>query len=592
MLVFAMAVCVSAMGEVHKVPADFKTIQTALDSAKPGDAIAIAPGTYPEQFTLGDGLALFGSAQDACIIQGDGAGPVVTIAGAARLEGLTIRDGETGIYMQAETSLDIARCRIADNVEDGIGIDDSFNTVLRMNDCVVTGNGDGVDLESTQAVIRHCMFEKNRDDGLDLDGNAGALVYDCVFKDNPDDGIETRLATYTQAIILHCRFEGNGEDGLEFIDSPLADGLYNVVCVQNNVFRDNARHAVGFVDQKTEEADEDMAQAAVYACGNDFQSGGKVSANYAAIFDAFPAADDELGSTRASLVQGERTWSEDISLRMPTLVGIYNLRPTPDGTFASDLEGVTVSKDAVYLADDNNYQIYQLDRLTGKVVGSIPTKPFPNFDDTASGPEGLDIDGPDTLLLADDYGYSIHEISLNEATFGHRLIRRSTEAIGEVEGVEKVGERLLLATNRNEIHEVNAETMERTAPPVQITVEGLGGHVAGVGFDDATGRVFVTDSAYTGGDQKWRNNQSAFLALDSELKTVTGIWRLGPFSNDPRGIALADGLIYVADGRSDCTDARTGENYRGGIKVFVFLEDGGPGRIDQVLPLLPVRRID
>jgi DNA-binding beta-propeller fold protein YncE len=587
-LALALAFCTFATAEVHNVPADFTTIQAALDAAEPGDSVAIAPGTYSESILIGDGRTLVGSASADCVIEGDGTGRIVTISGSVRMEGLTIRNGETGIYLLADASLDISGCLIADNKEDGIGFDNAFNTVLQMNDCVITRNGDGVDLESTQAVIRHCRFERNRDDGLDLDGDAGALIYNCDFVDNPDDGMEIRLATRTHAIIQHCRFTGNGEDGIEVIDSPLDDGLYNIVCIQNNVFRDNARHAVGFVDQKTEEAGEAMVKSSVYACRNAFE-GGAVSANYAEIFDALPSLNDDLGSARVSLVQGDQTWSVELPLRMPTLVGVYNLHPTADGMLASDLEGVTVSGELVYVADDNLRLVYQVDRKTGNIAGSIPTNPFAGSSESALGPEGLDLDSQNSLLLADDDGRAIYRLSLAEENSGQPQKRWSTESIGAVEGLERVGERLLLAVNRNELHQVDAETLDRLAEPMQFTIDGFGNHVAGVGLDDATGRVFVTASGYTGSSQKWRNNQSAFLALNPELNAVTVIWHLGPFSNDPRGIAVADGLIYVVDGRSDYIDERTGEYYRGGIKVFVFVEDGVPAAIDQILPLLPVR---
>jgi hypothetical protein len=74
------------------------------------------------------------------------------------------------------------------------------------------------------------------------------------------------------------------------------------------------------------------------------------------------------------------------------------------------------------------------------------------------------------------------------------------------------------------------------------------------------------------------------------LRAIQGFWHLGPFSNDPRGIAVSDGLVYVADGRSDFKDSETGEMNRGGLKVFVFLLERDAAALDRAGPLLPLRR--
>ena len=77
--------------------------------------------------------------------------------------------------------------------------------------------------------------------------------------------------------------------------------------------------------------------------------------------------------------------------------------------------------------------------------------------------------------------------------------------------------------------------------------------------------------------------------MDPTLKEVRGFWHLGPFSNDPRGISSVDGLIYIADGKSDFEDEQTREMNRGGIKVLVFLLEDNPQVLNEALVFLPVR---
>ncbi len=249
-----------------------------------------------------------------------------------------------------------------------------------------------------------------------------------------------------------------------------------------------------------------------------------------------------------------------------------------------------MSAGRLFVADDNNRSVHVLSRKTGEVIRSIPTAPFPDGGEEAHGAEGLALTCDDALLLADDYGRALFELTLDDTALGRVTRRRSTEAIGPVEGIEQLGDHLIAAVNRSRLYTLDSKTLEPLAPPVELRVEAFGEHIAGVGGDVASERVFVTLSAYTGSDQKWRNQSSAFAELKPRLSRVNSLWHLGPFSNDPRGIALDDGLVYVADGRGTFTDERTGEINRGGIKVLVFTLDSRPKNLARVLPHLPIRQ--
>jgi pectin methylesterase-like acyl-CoA thioesterase len=51
------------------VPSQFTTIQSAVDSAQPGDQIHILPGTYTEQVTINKDVELTGSGVDSTFIK-------------------------------------------------------------------------------------------------------------------------------------------------------------------------------------------------------------------------------------------------------------------------------------------------------------------------------------------------------------------------------------------------------------------------------------------------------------------------------------------------------------------------------------------
>lgn len=579
----------SSYSDVLQVPAGFKTIQQAVQSAKSGDTVQIAPGTYSGEIIIDRPLTLEGKNRASCLLSGkDGEGTVVTINSDVRMSGLTVGGAENGIVLSPGSVLEIEDCTVMDNQSDGIGFDNSFETVLTMNRCIITGNGDGIDLESTQGVILNSIFVKNRDDGLDYDGDAGVLVSNCTFADNGDDGIEIRLSRVSQAIILNSTFQRNGEDGIEIINSPVENGHYNILSVQNSDFKGNRRYGVGFVEQKSEQHTGEMSKTAVYAAGNMFSTSGAgdVSPNYLTVF----VADAVYPHTVTMTVDnGSTTEHYDVPIKLPVLVGIYNLRPTTDGTMLSDAEGVTVSGKRMFVADDDTRAVYMLDRKTGRVVKTIPTAPLPASDKEAPGPEGMDvvrINGEDRLLLADDDGVSLYELSLDDNMFGRILRHRETTVIGKAEGVERIGDRLLFAAGQNKIFDVQADDLNRITAVKTVKCKELGHHIAGIGSDES-GRVFLTLSGYNR-DKHIRNHKGGFFDMDWSSGKIQTFWHLGPFSNDPRGISVSGGLVYVVDGRSDFEDSETGETNRGGIKVFVFMLEDDVKVLEGKLDVLPL----
>ena len=79
------------------VPADFATIQEAVDAASEGDTVCVAPGTYNGNLTLTtDGVRVVGNeGSEVTILDARGAGSVVTIDAASdvTLQGVTLTRG-------------------------------------------------------------------------------------------------------------------------------------------------------------------------------------------------------------------------------------------------------------------------------------------------------------------------------------------------------------------------------------------------------------------------------------------------------------------------------------------------------------------
>jgi len=104
----------SAQADALRVPAEFKTIQAAIDAGSTGDIVLVSPGTYKERIRLKPGIHLRSAGDDtegklglkraeATIIDGGGEvgkGAGVTMAQGATLDGFTVTN--VGLYDDAK----------------------------------------------------------------------------------------------------------------------------------------------------------------------------------------------------------------------------------------------------------------------------------------------------------------------------------------------------------------------------------------------------------------------------------------------------------------------------------------------------------
>lgn len=226
---------VPASATTRNVPAQYATVQAAIDASVNGDVVLIAPGTYTGSPTLSGKTitiaSLFHTTGDRAyiaqtILDGGGAAwalRVLPCPGLPSVIGLTLRNGDDGLFATGH---------------------------FQFLDCRATGNTDGTDYDDgAGGVIRRCVFELNGDDGIDINNDVDVVIEDCTIQDNGDDGIEIRMQSYSgptfPLVFRRNTIARNDEDGIQLIGYDVRTN--RTLQIERNLFLDNAMVGVGMM---------------------------------------------------------------------------------------------------------------------------------------------------------------------------------------------------------------------------------------------------------------------------------------------------------------------------------------------------------
>lgn len=80
-------------------PADFSTIQDAVDAGREGDTVYVMPGTYYGRVLVDKPMSLFGESKETPIIDASGDIGICVITDGCRVQGFEVVAAHIGVYV-------------------------------------------------------------------------------------------------------------------------------------------------------------------------------------------------------------------------------------------------------------------------------------------------------------------------------------------------------------------------------------------------------------------------------------------------------------------------------------------------------------
>ncbi len=225
---------------ILRVPGNYPTIQEAIDAARPGGTVEVAPGTYDEDLLLNKPITLAAEAFDGAnaannnvILDGGSGQAAILVPGGVApmpvIRGFVLRNGSDGIA--AHSPVDIQN--------------DYFYGSQMLVEYATGGGG----------INRSNVYFNAANDAVHIDDlSAPLLIQNNRFLYAGDDAIEvdlqatSRLASPLELDIWDNLLIGSSQDGIKLVDysAKLSDTNRRIV-VAGNLIANNRRAGIGFM---------------------------------------------------------------------------------------------------------------------------------------------------------------------------------------------------------------------------------------------------------------------------------------------------------------------------------------------------------
>ncbi len=181
-------------------PADFTTIQAAINDANDGDIVVIQPGTY-----TGDGNRDIDFLGKAVVVTSTDPNDSNTVAA-------TIISGDAFIFQSGEDANSILDGL---TITHGSGINCRYASSPTITNCTMTSNGGSAIycLDASSPTITNCVFASNWNNSaggaIYCTENCNLVITDCFFADNESEDGGAIYARDSTLIISRCYFLNN-----------------------------------------------------------------------------------------------------------------------------------------------------------------------------------------------------------------------------------------------------------------------------------------------------------------------------------------------------------------------------------------------
>ncbi len=200
-----------------------ESIQTAIDSASYSDTVQVAAGTYIEQITLKNGVALIGAGASSTIIDANAVDTTIKSNSCdpnTRLTGFTITGGNArdgGGMFNVFSSVIITNCAFVGNTASYGGAMRNHHSDPNIINCIFSGNsailgGAIQNLQEASPTITNCTFSGNTATtaGAIRNHNSTAMIANCIFWQNTAPTDPEISNSGSTVIISHSDIAGCG----------------------------------------------------------------------------------------------------------------------------------------------------------------------------------------------------------------------------------------------------------------------------------------------------------------------------------------------------------------------------------------------